>query len=114
MDSQNITGDRLHQRADQAASAAWALYLITNSRDFAKSAGRLACESLLQLRPWKEYVEEREKRFDALAPQQGILRKGPQPEESEAYKILIGLREDPSTILAKGSKITEMIDCEIF
>lgn len=103
--------------AGVAASAASALYAITQKKSDADKSIRLACESLLWLRLWQEDHAWEEKRDAELAKQgksPGYLPDVPPPETTEAYQILVGFGKSPSDITKSATRIKRLQDCENF
>src|SRR5260370_30481322 len=112
-----ITNDGLDMGGDEAAAAAWALYLVSNDQEAAKSSIRLSCESLLLWRLWQEYYDAWIKTPDPLIKQgrqRGYIFPLKSVEKREAYKIMQGIGRDPWTILAPESKIRNTQDCSAF
>jgi hypothetical protein len=107
----------VHDAADMAASAAWALYEINHNDDRVKTTSRFACLSLYWLKRYAADFEERMRPGDPLAKQglqNGILRKPPEPERSQGYAALKAIKKDPDVIMALHSTIRRPDDCNNF
>lgn len=107
----------VHDAADMAASAAWALYEINHNDDGVKTTSRFACLSLYWLKRYAADVEERMRPGDPLAKkglQHGILAKPPEPEKSRGYAALKAIKKDPDVIMALHSRIRRPEDCDSF
>jgi hypothetical protein len=105
-------------KAGLAAAAFDTLYQITHNQDDAASATRLACESIVWLRYWREDRLQELKRDRELAKKKGLspglLPGAVTTENTNPYKFLLGFGKDPEVILKPGSPIKMTADCKSF